>query len=160
VNGICTRLYQTFLGFSHFPHRFSTWRFPENLSQGAHNTPGTAPTKTPQDTDSVQSVVQIPIIGACVLLFALSANAQQDSRVAFVRGPTWVTFQVIGMTEPPRTDIRPMVSQIWTIPKDQILRAFSSVETGRSYICSEFEDKRMLVYVAPDTYWKIVNCLN
>ena len=91
---------------------------------------------------------------------ARARAADYNDKVPFVCGETWVSFRPIGMTEPPRTDIRPVANQVWTIPKDQILRAFSSSKTGHSYLYSRFEGKRMLVYVAPDTYWKIVECLN
>ena len=94
------------------------------------------------------------------LSVARAEAADYNDKVQFVCGETWVSFRPIGMTEPPRTDIRPIVNQVWTIPKDQILRAFSSSKTGHSYLYSRFEGKRMLVYVAPDTYWKIVECLN
>lgn len=53
-----------------------------------------------------------------------------------------------------------VVYQVWTIPKENIRLAFIGTKTGISYRYTRYENKPMLVYVAPDTYWKIVECLD
>ena len=98
------------------------------------------------------------------LVLALAAGAQartrsQDSAAKFVCGERWITFEPVGLTEPPLKDVEPIKDQVWTIRKTELLRAFAGFDNGLACLSTEFRGKLALIYVMPETYWKIVKCL-
>ena len=90
-----------------------------------------------------------------------TTDTQVEAKARFVCGDSWVTFEPVGLNEPPLKEIRPLQKQLWTIQKKEIHRAFINLETGSTYLYVRVDNKNpFLVYISPDTYWKTVECLN
>ena len=88
-----------------------------------------------------------------------SPHRAQESAAKFVCGERWLTFEPVGLTEPPLKDVDPITDQVWTIRKAELLHAFVGFDNGPAYLSTHIRGKTALIYVAPERYWWIPKCL-